>query len=154
MTPDPPPNHNDYLRAYLASIDAPCPGCWYSLKGLTGTRCPECNQELKLQVGLADPRLAWFVSGVIGIAMGLGFSSMMLAWAGAMILSRGGFGGPRLVELVPLLVGSIVGAALMWGWVRARRRLAGESPERRWTWAAIATVVSLTCPIWFFAAIR
>jgi hypothetical protein len=144
----------DMLRTYLAERDELCPGCAYNLRALTGTRCPECNQELVLRVGLAEPRMAWFVAGVIGIAMGLGFSLMVLVWTGAMVLSRGRVGGPRFQDMVPLRVGTLVGAAAMYWWVHARRRLAGASNEKRWLCVVAATTVALASPMWFFAIVR
>jgi hypothetical protein len=38
------------LRDNLADRDSPCPGCGYSLRGLTGDTCPECGK------GVADAR--------------------------------------------------------------------------------------------------
>lgn len=148
------PDNTDLLRTFLAQSDVECPGCAYNLRDLTGTRCPECNQELVLRVGLAEPRMAWFIAGVIGIAMGLGFSSMVLVWAGAMVLSRGGIGGPRFQEVVPLIVGTLIGAAAMFWWVRARRRFASASDEKRWLCVVAITMLALASPMWFFATVR
>ena len=143
----------EMLRAYLAGRDEECPGCGYNLRDLTGTRCPECNQGLVIRVGLAEARMAWFVTGAVGIAMGLGFCSMVTIWAGIMLLKRGG-GGPRLMEMVPLVTGTVVGVVLMWWWVRARGRLSGGTAERRWFCVAAATLGALAYPAWFFAMVR
>ena len=145
---------DDVLRMHLAGRDEECPGCGYNLRDLTGTRCPECNQGLVIRVGLAEARMAWFVTGVVGIAMGMGFCLMVTIWAGATLLKRGGGGGPRLVEVVPLLVGSVVGVALMCWWVRARGRLSGGTAERRWCWAGGMTAIALVFPAWFLAMVR
>lgn len=147
-------DRNGMLAAYLRERDEECPGCGYNLRDLTGTRCPECNQELVLRVGLAEPRMAWFVTGVVGISMGLGFSLMVSIWAGLVFMRRGGGGGPRFQEIVPLVVGSVVGALLMCWWVRGRRRLSGGTAEKRWCWVAGMTAAALVCPMWFFAMVR
>ena len=145
----------EMLRGYLAERDEECPGCGYNLRDLTGTRCPECNQELVLRVGLAEPRMAWFVAGTVGISMGLGFCLMLTIWAGVSLVwqsSRGG--GPQFGQIVPLAAGSVVGGLLMWWWVRARRRLSGATAERRWCWVAGMTLAALMCPVWFFVIVR
>jgi len=36
------------LIEYLATHDAPCPGCYRNLRGQTGSTCPACLQELSL----------------------------------------------------------------------------------------------------------
>jgi hypothetical protein len=73
------------LRAYLAERDAPCPGCTYNLRGVTGDECPECGTRIEL--GLVDRSLRkllwWFVficSATIGIAESLnGFTGLAFA---------------------------------------------------------------------------
>jgi len=70
----------DFLRSYLVLHNPPCPGCGYNLRGLTGSRCPECNQELMLSIGLVEPKIASFVAALIGLAAGAGFSASMLAF--------------------------------------------------------------------------
>ena len=64
---------NDLLTTYLAERDTPCPRCGYNLKMLTGNRCPECGDELVLRVGLMYPKLAAFITGLIGLSAGTGF---------------------------------------------------------------------------------
>lgn len=66
------------LRSYLADRDEPCPGCGYNLRGLMSVRCPECNQELQLRIGLVEPRMRLFLVAVIGASVGLGFNALLL----------------------------------------------------------------------------
>ncbi len=40
----------ELLRAFLADRDVRCPSCRYNLRGLPGTRCVECGEELELHV--------------------------------------------------------------------------------------------------------
>jgi hypothetical protein len=68
------------LRAFLAEADVPCPSCDYNLRGLTGDRCPECNQRLVLRVGLAEPRQRAFIATVVALAMGAGFHGLLLMY--------------------------------------------------------------------------
>lgn len=114
-TPDPTPEpaSNDHLlRAFVADRSVPCPGCSYDLRALTTTTCPECNQELVLRVGLAEPRLGAFLAALIGLATGTGFSGLLIVYfVFAIILrGRGGAPGEFMVATIPpfLLEGSFL----------------------------------------------
>jgi len=69
-----------HLRAFIANSDHPCPNCGYNLRGLRASACPECNQELKLTIGLVEPKLGAWLAGVLGLAVGAGFSLMMMGY--------------------------------------------------------------------------
>lgn len=144
---------DDHLRMFLAERDTPCPGCGYSLRGLTGTRCPECNQELRLQVGLAEPKMAAFITGLVGISIGFGFCAMLLAWVGFMYMDQGR-GGPPVRDLYPLIFGVLVGGVLLWAWLRFRARVNRMEPGARWGNATIGTLLSLIGPVWFMVTVR
>jgi hypothetical protein len=145
-------NGSEMLRNYLAERDEPCPGCGYNLRGLTGGRCPECNQDLCLRVGLVEQRLAWFIFGVVGIGMSLGFCTLLLAWAASMLVRVSG--GPQMWDILLLAVGAIVACAMMWWWLGARRRFASSTEQSRWGLAILVTVIGLVFPIWFMATVN
>jgi len=44
----------ELIRAFLARRDVACPGCGYNLRGLAGTRCPECEREITLGVSRSE----------------------------------------------------------------------------------------------------
>jgi len=67
------------LREYLADRDVPCPGCGYNLRGLPGSTCPECQQELKLTVGLLESRIGALVSCLGPLFAGAGAAGGLLA---------------------------------------------------------------------------
>lgn len=118
------------LREFLAEIDEPCPSCGYSLRGLTGSSCPECDEALVLRVGLQEPRLAAYLAGLIGLASGAGFHGFVFAWASWWIVF--GAGGPQAGEMAALVVGlALCGYGLaMWIRYRGRIRRAPEAVRR------------------------
>lgn len=147
--PAPSDRDNTDLRAYLAERDVACPGCGYNLRGLVSNRCPECHQRVALGVALAEPKQRAFIAGLVGISLPLGFCVMLLAWVGYMIVDRGNRGGPSFDEILPVLIGGIVGGLLLGGWLALRRALLQRSTATRWALAAMVTVVAATCPLWF-----
>lgn len=142
----------EHLRSYLANFDQACPGCRYSLRGLTGMRCPECNQELKLQVGLVEPRLGAFIAGVAGVGMSLGFCGLLLLWV--VLMTMRFRGGPPRKDLIPLAIGAVVAGVVLWAWLRVRPRLSKMEPSQKWVWALMVWGVSLLCPLWFMLTVR
>ena len=93
----------DPLITYLATHDAPCPGCGYNLRGLRSGVCPECGKQLTLDMFHESPPrpFSWvtdvwafflalpFIMGAAVIA-GLGVTNGMAdAWpiAGGLILA-------------------------------------------------------------------
>lgn len=131
------------LRTFLAEHDEPCPACGYSLRGLTGETCPECGEALRLRVGMVEPRLGFFVSGLVGLASGAGFHGFVLIWAVWVLLFNGG--GPEPRDIVLLLVGLLSCGVGLGVWLRARRRLRHASVEvRRLCLAACWAVPAMT----------
>ena len=138
----------DFLRSYLAGRDEPCPNCAYNLRDLTGDRCPECGQELTLRVQLAEPRLAAFLTGLIGLSAGAGFSGLILIyWLIAVWIVRVGATAPGFVRVT--LIGLAVQTAALLAWLRLRSRLRTLAPLPRWSLAAGCWVLSLANLVWF-----
>ena len=131
------------LRAFLAERDSACPSCGYNLRGLQSPACPECNQSLKLQVGLAEPRLGHFIAGLVGLAMGFGFCLIVGAW--------GLFEAPQAAMLVPLGAGVIVLGPALLIWVRWRGKLRRATDAARTTTVIAAYVLSAVFVSWFLA---
>ena len=71
----PPPAPD--LLSFLASHDAPCPVCSYNLRGLQTDSCPECGAHLHLQVGSENLRLGPWLLGIISLALGAGFDTVV-----------------------------------------------------------------------------
>lgn len=107
-----PASQHDLLRAFVAGRDAPCPGCGYNVRDLTGGVCPECGEPLRLTLSLVEPRLGPFVAGLIGLAAGMGFCGLVLVWG--LIESASG------EDLLPLVSGLVVESGAAVAWVRRR----------------------------------
>lgn len=140
------------LARHLEEFEEACPSCGYSLRGLREGRCPECSQGLVLRVGLAEPRLGWFITGLVGIAMGLGFSGLLTAYMAYWTVMRAM--GPPWEITVPLVTGTGVGSGLLGGWLKGRRGLARWSAGRRWVLAGVAGVAAMACPVWFIVTVK
>lgn len=141
----PTPDEHDLaaLRAFLGERDVSCPSCGYNLRGLQSPACPECNQALKLQVGLVEPRLGHFIAGLVGLAMGFGFCFIVGLW--------GLFEAPRVAMLIPLAAGVLVLGLALLAWVRGRGKLRRASDTARTTMVIAAYVLSAMFVSWFLA---
>lgn len=122
------------LRSFLRARDVPCPACGYNLRGLPGDRCPECNELLDLRVGLVHPKLAWFITALVGLAAGAGFSGLLLLYYVWRVV-------PTSRRLMPeFLWTTLVGVALEGGLlavlVLRRRSLSRWAIAVRWVVAA------------------
>ena len=63
-------DHNQtLLEEFLRHNDAPCPECDYNLRQLLSSTCPECGQELKLQVARRTTRIGLFLLFVAPMLM-------------------------------------------------------------------------------------
>src|SRR5215208_5792469 len=77
------------LLEFLRDRDVACPLCHYNLRALTSPRCPECGRELRLSVGLLEPRQgAWLTAQIaVSAAAGIGVlaivSLSMYGWPNA-----------------------------------------------------------------------
>lgn len=70
-SPQPPSIHgDDMLRQYLATHEAQCPQCQYLLQYLTGDRCPECGEQLTLQIGRKRQQMGSWLTMVVLTSMG------------------------------------------------------------------------------------
>lgn len=121
---------DELLRAYLAAHREPCPSCGYELHQLTGGKCPECGQALCLRVGLETPNLAAFVTGLVGLAAGFGFSGTVLLLLIYIELIEQ-FGPPFSIWVV-LAVESSVSLGLILLWIRFGNAIRRMARGRRW----------------------
>ncbi len=117
-------DHDTFLRSYLADRDEECPMCSYNLRGLTGPMCPECGEALRMRVSLCEPKLGLYLATVIGCAVGVGFSGIVMGWVVFLWLTDDY--GPGILDVWPLVAQLVVQgsglAFLLWKgrWVRKR----------------------------------
>jgi hypothetical protein len=141
------------LRNYLATRDAACPSCGYNLRGLSVQACPECNQEIGLRVALTEPRIGLFLVGVVGWALGAGFSLLLLVFVLFSSLKYSRSIGPSDYGfLVTLTVGATLQGGAVLLLILHNRRV------RRWSlaarvWLALLGYVASLANVLTFAAL-
>ena len=114
------------LHMFLTARDVPCPGCGYNLRDLTGTKCPECGEDLVLQVWLEEPKIAAPITGLIGLAAGAGMNGLLIAFMTIRSIFFGDTIGGENARMSIILLGGFVtlGTALIvWlgKWRKIRR---------------------------------
>lgn len=72
-------DEKDHLLAFLRDRDAECPNCSYNLRDLTKPICPECKEDLVLEVGSRIYPIRWLLITVApGIFTGITAGVMMV----------------------------------------------------------------------------
>jgi hypothetical protein len=122
------------LSTYLAERDVPCPRCGYNLRALTSGRCPECGDELQLQVGLVEPRLRAYVALLVACCFGCGGSMLF----GAVALNCAPSGWWTEPCAVVLLVQLLLSGVMLLFVLRRRRQFRKASRRVQWTLAVAA----------------
>lgn len=132
----------EWLVEWLADRDAPCPNCGYNLRGLTCANCPECGMEVRLRIGLAEPRWVDWIVGLIGLAVSLGWSGGISAmFLIAAIFGRGSH--DAIESLLYFAPGALISGLLTWAWVACRTWLRARSTFKR----RVLTVACWIVPI-------
>ena len=110
-------DEQDHLVEYLADRNVACVSCGYNLRGIRGGRCPECNEELVLRVGLAEPRLGSVIAFLAGAWCCAGTTFAVLAFF--LILSLYFDDWPPLRYWMPAILGFAIAAPTA-AWVGTR----------------------------------
>ena len=117
------------LQIFLAGRDTDCPRCRYNLRDLRGSRCPECGDELVLRIGLAEPRPAAAIAGLIALSAGTGLSGLLFGYYLIRLTLREGLGEP--VFLWVNCVGLLVQGAALVVWLMFWRSNSAAQPRRQ-----------------------
>jgi hypothetical protein len=126
------PREGEFLRQFLAGRDVPCPMCEYNLRDLEGDRCPECGDQLTLEVNPVEPKQAAVITGLVLLAAGAGFNGLFLVWVAAFVLSKGGRGAVP-AQIFYLNIGGFLIEALAIGvWVKQWKRIRRLPTFSRW----------------------
>lgn len=113
--------------------------CGYNLHRLRGSKCPECGQTLELRIALAEPRLAAFYTGLVGLAAGVGFAAFVMVY----IVVESFFIGFAAVWWLALLPAeAVVLGVLAVVWIRNSGKIRRCSVHVRWALAASAWLLS------------
>ena len=133
----------EFLRAFLAQRDVACPGCAYNLRDLQGQRCPECGNELTLAVGLAEPKQAAGIAGLVGLTAGAGMSGLLLAYIviRATVFHDAFSGASKFILLT--FIGFAVESVAVWIWLRNWSRLRRLENRPRWVFALACWALTL-----------
>jgi len=137
---DRPADETRMLLEFVRHRDVPCPLCGYNLRNLTTPRCPECQNALRLSVGLYELRVGWLVATLTPCTFS-GICAAML--------------------LVPIVLAALIGGAgLDWpvlaldafGWLSFltgtlifafRRRFLAQEPNQQAAWAVLIWLTHL-----------
>jgi hypothetical protein len=126
MTP-PDPLLAEFVRIHRVN----CPACQHSLQELRDNHCPRCNEDLMLDVAMADPCTRHLALGAIGLALGFGFNAFLGGILLVEQLRRGG--GMVWLRILPLYVGALVLGVALLLWLSSRRRVRAWSRAARWS---------------------
>jgi uncharacterized paraquat-inducible protein A len=132
------------LANYLRDRDAPCPTCGYNLRGLQGGVCPECHEPLRLQVGAVEPKLAAYLTSIVLLSAGVGFSLLLVAYIGIMILINSLMPGTRAgVIFIGCVLPGAIELGLLLLLLRHRRWFRSRTKAHRWWIAAACGLATL-----------
>ena len=136
------------LAAYLADRDVPCPGCGYNLRGIVGTKCPECSRSVDVAHLIERDRIGsirgYPAAAVAGIAYIVAANvGLYLVIHAAVVRSGDALAGVLYLVAAPLPVLSIVLCMLTLS-LCTSRRLARHEPAPSMVLAGVYIVGTIT----------
>ena len=113
----PPEDRDALLLKYLSKTSECCPRCRFPLQGLAECRCPECGEQLQLQVGTKRMVIGWIVLAIIPS----GFSMIATIMLGIPLLDE--LARPSIGSSIPIefllaegfgVLSTCLGLAIFW----------------------------------------
>jgi hypothetical protein len=148
--PDRPPIAPDadreFLINWLADRDTPCPLCGYNLRRLSRPVCPECGNELRLSVSLADPYIKAWITLLVALMLPAGLGLLWLV----MIILKGSPRGRDASVVVPMICQIAAIPLACWALI-GRRKIQSWDRHKQNLLAGVALVVSAITFVWIFA---
>lgn len=127
------------LCDYLAGRSEPCPLCRYDLRGLTSDRCPECGHALTLELVEAEANWPAYITGLVLLAMPLGFYGMItLVGLLTILFFNTSSDYPFFLLCV---VNATASAGVLAAWIKSSRWIRSRTFRTRW-------LLVLACLAW------
>jgi len=136
----------ELLLSFVHERDVECPRCGYNLRNLTQPVCPECSERLILHVGLAEPKLGWFLAA---IAPGI-FAGILAIVILVMIVTIPGAPSEVIITELFLVCSGVVGIGIIVG----QRRFRAQSRQRQAAVAIGYWIAHVIAFVWFMQVIR
>lgn len=122
------------LQTFLAGRDTECPRCRYNLRDLSGSRCPECGNDLVLRIGLVAPRQKAAIAGLIVLSAGTGLNGLLFGYYVINFVFQRDRSDSIFLWLN--IVGFVVQGAALATWLRFWRAICRRS-RRAATWLIV-----------------
>jgi hypothetical protein len=136
------------LLDFLRDRDVACPLCRYNLRALTSARCPECGRELRLAIGLVEPRQGAWLTGQIALTAAAGIGLLII-----IVFAVNGWpegNQHRLLNFAFLYHITMIPVAAVW--LIGRRRYMRLSHRIQWSGAAL-TIAAVVFGLVLLAAV-
>ena len=135
----------ELLLALLAQHSLACPVCGYDVRSLKRPVCPECGARLRLSLGSPDLRIHHLIAGLVGLAIGLGFTANVGLMLAVQII-RGAGSGPGITgAAVYAAATSAILLTLLIATARARHRFLSWRGQRQRIASLGLILLSIAC---------
>ena len=130
------------ILQYLASGDAACRACGYSLRGVAAPRCPECGAGLDWSAVEPRPRPPLASRAFAGAQAALFMGAFLAVFLLVFRRSRISAAGPAVAQVLAGYILPTLCILALSAWLRWHARLLRQRPrvQARLLWGAIALV--------------
>jgi len=142
----------ELLLRFIHERNVHCPRCDYNLRNLSQSVCPECREELRLQVGVRRPRFGWLIL-TLAPSMFSGIAAVLLAVPLTLV--------PILRPASKLPWGAYAMDGFGWmsvAWAIAlytqRFRFLKQQPGAQMTWTIMVWLIHVGAAVFFWLNIR